>query len=61
MTITDIQEIQNPVKDKLKPIKEKQDIFIPDIVDLNISRRNGMIYTLCGRGGSEKQKKLICC
>lgn len=59
MTITDIQEIQNPVKDKLKPIKEKQDIFIPDIINQNISRRNGMVYCLTGSGGSGKTSLLL--
>ena len=44
MTITEIKELDNPVKDKMKPIKEKQDIFIPGIVNKNISRRNGMVY-----------------
>lgn len=59
MTIKDIQEIENPVKDKLKPIKEKQDIFIPDIINKNISRRNGMVYCLTGSGGSGKTSLLL--
>jgi len=59
MTIIGIQEIENPVKDKLKPIKEKQDIFIPDIVNQNISRRNGMVYCLTGSGGSGKTSLLL--
>lgn len=42
-----------------KPIREKQDIFIPDIVDKNISRRNGMIYCLTGSGGSGKTNLLL--
>jgi hypothetical protein len=59
MTINNIQEIENPVKDKLKPIKEKQDIFIPDIINQNISRRNGMVYCLTGSGGSGKTSLLL--
>ena len=59
MTITEIKELDNPVKDKMKPIKEKQDIYIPDIVNKNISRRNGMIYCLTGSGGSGKTNLLL--
>jgi len=59
MTIKDIKEISNPIQDKLKPIKEKQDIFIPDIVNQNISRRNGMVYCLTGSGGSGKTSLLL--
>ena len=44
MPIKDIVEVKNPNATSFRPIKEKQDIFIPDIVNLNISRRNGMIY-----------------
>ena len=44
MTISNILEIKNPVKIKQKPIKETQDIYIPDIKDLNISRNNGMVW-----------------
>ena len=40
MTILKINEIDNPNKEKIKPIKEKQDIFIPNIIDKNIPRRN---------------------
>lgn len=59
MPINDIVEIQNPNATAFKPIKEKQDLFIPDIVDLNISRRNGMIYCLTGSGGSGKTNLLL--
>ena len=59
MTIKEIKEIENPIKDKLKPIKEKQDIFIPDIVNQNISRINGMVYCLTGSGGSGKTSLLL--
>ena len=54
-----ITEIENPNKFKMKPIKEKQDIYIPDIKDENISRRNGMIYCLTGSGGSGKSSLLL--
>jgi len=55
-----INEIKNKndVK-KLKPITEKQDIFIPGIIDKNISRRNGMIYLLTGSGGSGKSSLIL--
>eukprot|EP01038_Epipyxis_sp_PR26KG_P015441 gene15441-20833_t len=38
----------------MSPIKEKQDILIPDIVDKNIPNRNGFIYVLSGSGGSDE-------
>jgi len=55
-----ISEIKNKndVK-KLRPIKEKQDIYIPNINDKNISRRNGMIYLLSGSGGSGKSSLIL--
>lgn len=59
MTIIDIIEIKNPNQKDMKPIKEKQDIYIPDIVDQNISRRNGMIYLMSGSGGSGKSSLLL--
>lgn len=59
MTIVDIIEIKNPNQKDMKPIKEKQDIYIPDIVDQNISRRNGMIYLMSGSGGSGKSSLLL--
>ena len=59
MTIINIHQIPNPIKIKQSPIKEHQDIYIPDIKDLNISRRNGMVYTLCGSGGSGKTSLLL--
>lgn len=55
--ITEIQN-KNDIK-KLRPIKEKQDIYIPDINDKNISRRNGMIYLLTGSGGSGKSSLIL--
>ena len=58
MTIT-ITETENPHKSKMKPIKERQDIYVPDIVNQNISRRNGMVYLLTGSGGSGKSSLLL--
>jgi hypothetical protein len=58
MTIT-ITEIDNPHKMKMKPIKERQDIYVPDIVNQNISRRNGMVYCLTGSGGSGKSSLML--
>ena len=58
MTIT-INEIENPHKMKMKPIKERQDIYVPDIVNENISRRNGMVYCLTGSGGSGKSSLML--
>ena len=55
-----INEVQNPNDIKqLKPIKEKQDIFIPDIADTNIPRRNGSIWVLSGSGGSGKTSLML--
>jgi len=59
MTIISINEIANPDKVQMKPIREKQDIYVPDIVDKNISRRNGMVYLLTGSGGSGKSSLLL--
>jgi len=59
MTIKDITEIKNPYEMKMKPIKEKMDIFIPDIINENISKRNGMVYVLTGSGGSGKSSLLL--
>ena len=59
MPITDIQEIENPNATNFRAIRERQDIFIPDITNLNISRRNGMIYALTGSGGSGKTNLLL--
>ena len=59
MPIKDIVEIKNPVEMKMKPIKEKMDIFVPGIINENISRRNGMVYVLTGSGGSGKSSLLL--
>jgi len=59
MTIHEIKEIQNPHLTKMKPIKERQDVFIPNIINQNISRRNGMVYALTGSGGSGKSSLML--
>ena len=59
MPILNIAEKENPHKINQKPIREKQDIYIPHIVDQNISRRNGMVYLLCGSGGSGKSSLML--
>jgi len=58
MTIVDIVEETNPNIKAQAPIREKMDIYIPGIVE-GISRRNGMIYLLCGAGGSGKTSLLL--
>ena len=59
MTITTNDEIKNISFPEFKPIKERQDIYIPDIDNENISRRNGMVYCLTGSGGSGKTSLLL--
>ena len=59
MPIKEIEIINNPDSKKMPPIKEKQDILIPDIVDKNIPNRNGFIYVLCGSGGSGKSNLML--
>jgi hypothetical protein len=54
MSIVNIAEITNKTVSKLPPIKEKQDILIPNIVDQNIPSRNGFINLIVGSGGSGK-------
>jgi Tfp pilus assembly pilus retraction ATPase PilT len=54
-----IEEIANPFLKKQTPIRERQDINLPDIIDPNISRRNGMVYLLTGSGGSGKSNLLL--
>lgn len=59
MPINTISETKNPTAVTFKPIKEKQDIYIPGIKNENISRRNGMIYAITGSGGSGKTNLLL--
>jgi hypothetical protein len=58
MTIVDITEIENKKLPKQNPIKEKMDIYVPNIAE-GLSRRNGMIYGLIGSGGSGKTNLLL--
>lgn len=53
-----ISEIKNPNIKDTKPIKEKMDKYIPDIVE-GVPRRNGMIYLIVGSGGSGKTSMLL--
>jgi len=59
MTIKEIIEVKNNQMVKMTPIKERQDIYIPDITNDNISKRNGMVYCLTGSGGSGKTSLLL--
>ena len=59
MTIKEIILIDNPNETKFKVMREKQDIYVPGINNLNISRRNGMVYVLAGSGGSGKTNLLL--
>ena len=54
MSIVNIDEIKNRTISKMTPIKEKQDIFIPGIIDPNIPNLNGFINLMVGSGGSGK-------
>ena len=58
MPITNIEEIPNPHQTKMKPIREKQDINL-DIINQNISRRNGMVNVYTGSGGSGKSSLML--
>ena len=58
MTITDIELIPNPHNKKMKPIKEKQGIYL-DVINQNISRRNGMVCVYTGSGGSGKSSLML--
>lgn len=57
MQISEVKN-KNDIR-QLKPIREKQDIYVPNIIDKNISRRNGMCYVLTGSGGSGKSSLLL--
>ena len=58
--IKNISEIENKEYNsiKKKPIKERMDIFVPDIPSY-MSNRNGMVYILTGSGGSGKSSLLL--
>lgn len=54
----EITEHHNDGFKDIKPVKEKMDKYVPDIVE-GISRRNGMIYLMIGSGGSGKTSLLL--
>ena len=58
MIITDIELIPNPHNKKMRPIKEKQGIYL-DVINPNISRRNGMVCVYTGSGGSGKSSLML--
>ena len=51
MSLKSITEIENKDYKKGKILKEKMNIFIPDVKPY-FSCRNGMVYVLVGSGGS---------
>lgn len=55
MEITEIHNNQIP---RFEPIKEKMNLFIPDIVD-GIPNRNGFVWVLSGSGGSGKTSLML--
>lgn len=59
MSIVNIGEIANSTVSKMNPIKEVQDIYIPNIVDQNIPSRNGFIDLTVGSAGSGKTSLLL--
>jgi len=59
MGILKITEEENELP-KVKPIKEKMDIYIPDIPSC-VPNRNGFISVFCGSGGSGKTNLLLNC
>jgi len=58
MGILKITEEENTELPKVKPIKEKMDIYIPDIPN-GVPNRNGFISVFCGSGGSGKTNLLL--
>ena len=58
MSLKKIIEIENKDYKKGKILKEKMDIFIPDVKPY-FSCRNGMVYVLVGSGGSGKTQLLM--
>jgi hypothetical protein len=58
MGILNITEEENKELPKVKPIKEKMDIYIPDI-PAGVPNRNGFISVFCGSGGSGKTNLLL--
>ena len=58
MPIVDIKEEINKSIPKTKPVKEKMDTYVPDIID-GVARRNGSIALYVGSGGSGKTSFLL--
>lgn len=58
MPIKSITMTPNKEFPKIKPVKEKMDIHIPDIID-GVPNRNGFIWVLSGSGGSGKSSLLL--
>jgi hypothetical protein len=58
MPIVEITEEVNKSMPKTKPIKEKMDKYVPDIID-GVARRNGTIALYVGSGGSGKTSYLL--
>ncbi len=52
-----INEIPNDLP-KMKPIRERMDIYIPNVNE-NLPRRNGFVYALIGAGGSGKSSLML--
>lgn len=59
MPITNIDEIDNPVRADLDPIQENQDRFIPNIENEAIPNRNGFVSIYTGSGGSGKSSLIL--
>lgn len=58
MPITNIIETNNENFPRVKPIKEKMNIFI-DGIPTGIANRNGAIYLICGPPGSGKSSFML--
>lgn len=58
MPIIEIKEELNKAMPKTKPIKEKMDTYIPDIIE-GVAKRNGSIVLYVGSGGSGKTSFLL--
>jgi molybdopterin converting factor small subunit len=58
MPIVEIKEEVNKAIPKTKPIKEKMDKYVPDIIE-GVARRNGTIALYVGSGGSGKTSYLL--
>ena len=52
-----ITEVANDLPN-MKPVRERMDIYIPEINE-NLPRRNGFVYALIGAGGSGKSSLML--